>query len=64
MTHLTHSILSFVDPSRLGEAGLVTFFTVFVGMTVWAMTRRRQEIDRWSALPLEGEPAPVKEERP
>lgn len=52
-------VFQHLDLAHLGEAGLVLFFLTFVATTVWAMTRGRKDVDRWSALPLEaaGDPA-------
>lgn len=36
----------------LAVGGLLTFVAVFVGVTVWVMTRGNKEIDTWSSLPL------------
>ena len=33
-------------------AGLVIFFSVFVGILIWLATRSRKQVDRWSRLPL------------
>lgn len=38
--------------------GLVLFVAVFVGVTAWALTRRRSEISDWSRLPLRGDDDP------
>lgn len=51
--NILSSIPGVVDPSRLGEVGLVLFLVSFVAMFVWAVTRSRQEINHWSDLPLE-----------
>ena len=37
--------------------GLVIFVAVFVGISLWALTRRKRQIDNWSSMPLEdGDP--------
>lgn len=33
-------------------AGLLIFFTVFVGIFIWLLTRSKKQVDRWSRLPL------------
>ena len=37
-----------------GEIGLVLFVLVFVGTSLWAITRTRKQLDHWSNLPLGG----------
>jgi cbb3-type cytochrome oxidase subunit 3 len=32
--------------------GLIVFVGVFVGVGVWAITRRKAEIKQWAAMPL------------
>ena len=36
------------------EIGLMLFVLVFVGTTLWAITRTRKQVDHWSSLPLGG----------
>lgn len=36
------------------EIGLLLFVMVFVGTTLWAITRTRNQVDHWSSLPLGG----------
>ncbi len=36
--------------------GLVIFVAVFVGIAVWALTRSRKTVSKWSRIPLEDEP--------
>ena len=33
--------------------GMLIFLSVFTGVVVWVLTRRRGEVDDWSHLPLE-----------
>ncbi len=40
----------------LAVAGLMIFVAVFVGVAVWAMTRRRGQVAGWSSLPLNDGP--------
>lgn len=35
--------------------GLVIFVVVFVGITVWVLTRSRREIQTWAQIPLTGD---------
>ena len=46
-------VLNHANLTHWAEMGLVIFFVVFVGTALWALTRPRREIQRWSALPLE-----------
>lgn len=38
--------------AALAAFGLLMFVTIFVGVTAWALTRRRREVAQWSSLPL------------
>ncbi|MEM6673551.1 MAG: cbb3-type cytochrome c oxidase subunit 3 [Planctomycetota bacterium] len=44
-------------------AGLVIFVIVFVGITVWALTRKQRKIDQWSRIPLTKDDEPPIEDR-
>ena len=46
-------VLNHSDLSHWAEAGLIVFFAVFVGVTVWSMTRSRKLVRQWAMLPLE-----------
>ncbi len=35
--------------------GLLTFFGVYIGITIWTMTRLYKQVSRWSSLPLNDE---------
>ena len=48
---LTHSNLT-----HWAEAGLVIFFLTFLAISIWALTRRSDEIRRWSEVPINDEP--------
>jgi len=39
------------------SVALVIFLTVFFGVTVWVMTRRKKTVAHWSSLPLEDDVA-------
>lgn len=43
---------------------LLIFLTVFVVMLVWVMRLDRHELSTFANLPLDGDPAPVPDERP
>lgn len=36
----------------LGKLGLVIFFVTFLAIVVWALTRPKRDVKRWSKLPL------------
>jgi len=38
--------------SHSAETGLVLFVISFIAITVYAITRSKKELDRWSDLPL------------
>ena len=41
--------------THFATIGLVIFVAVFLGVTVWALTRSRGQIRTWSELPLSRE---------
>lgn len=41
--------------THFATIGLVIFVLVFIGVTVWVVTRSRKEIHTWSRIPLTGE---------
>lgn len=43
----------------LAVIGLVVFFTVFLGVVAWVLTRSRRQVDRWASLPLADGTEPV-----
>jgi cbb3-type cytochrome oxidase subunit 3 len=52
--------LSQLDTAALTTTGLILFVTVFVAVTLYALTRSRQQAEHWSAIPLTSE---TKEDR-
>ena len=48
-------ILSSGALTHFAVIGLVIFVAVFVGVTVWVLTRTKREISTWSRIPLTGE---------
>lgn len=42
-----------VSLSIVSTCGLLAFVGMFVGVCVWALTRTRRDVSRWSELPLE-----------
>lgn len=36
----------------LAKAGLVIFFLVFLGVSIWAMSRPKKDVKAWADLPL------------
>jgi len=49
-------VLRAADYSDLAIVGLVIMVTVFVIITVWALTRSKKTVNRWSRLPLDDSP--------
>lgn len=45
-------VLTHMDLSSLSSAGLLLFFAVFIGVTLYALTRPPRQADRWSRIPL------------
>jgi len=41
--------------THFATIGLVIFVAVFVGVTVWVVTRSRKEVQTWSRIPLTGD---------
>ncbi|QOV88405.1 hypothetical protein [Humisphaera borealis] len=41
-----------LDLTSLGVTALVIFFVTFISMAIWAAAQQREDIRRWSALPL------------
>ena len=40
----------------LKKVGLVAFVTIFTGVVLWLLFRKKSDIKHWSNLPLEDEP--------
>ncbi len=49
-------VLNHANLTIFAEVGLLIFVAVFVGVTVWAFTRPRSQVKRWSQLPLNDSP--------
>lgn len=45
-------IFSHLDMQHLGETGMVMFFAIFIAVAIYAVTRKRKELDYWANLPL------------
>jgi cbb3-type cytochrome oxidase subunit 3 len=45
-------IFNFETVTLLSSIGLLIFFAVFLGIIIWAFTRSKRSVDRWSKLPL------------
>ena len=41
-----------LDMNTLGVTAMVIFFTTFVALGVWVLLQKRDEVSRWSNLPL------------
>jgi hypothetical protein len=48
-------VLNHANLAHWAEMGLLIFFVVFVGVSIWAFTRSRETIRNWALLPLEDE---------
>lgn len=46
-------VLTHMNVTWCAEAGLVIFVLVFIGSTLWALTRKRNAVQEWSTLPLD-----------
>lgn len=56
-------VLNHANLAHWAEAGLIIFFTVFVGVMLWAFTRSRKTIHNWALIPLEdGQPREIDHE--
>jgi cbb3-type cytochrome oxidase subunit 3 len=47
-----------LDINWMGVAGMLLFLGSFLAVCVWAYTRSRRDVSRWSRLPLEDGAAP------
>jgi cbb3-type cytochrome oxidase subunit 3 len=47
-----NDVLTHANMTHWAEMGLIVFFAVFVLTTVWALTRTKDQVQQWSALPL------------
>jgi len=57
-------VLTHAGLAHWAEAGLAIFFVTFIGITIWSLTRTREEVEEWSNLPLQGgETAVSREDR-
>lgn len=49
---MLRDVLSNGALTHFATIGLVIFVAVFIGVTVWILTRSRQEVQAWSRIPL------------
>ena len=47
--------ISSMDLSTMGEIGLSMFFGIFVIVTIWALSRPKQDIKHWAEIPIEND---------
>ena len=52
-------ILSDANLTLFATLGLVIFVAVFLGVTIWALTRPRKTVDKWSSIPLKDGTEPL-----
>jgi hypothetical protein len=45
-------VLTHADLTHWAEMGLVIFVMVFVGTSLWAMSRPKGQVEEWAAIPL------------
>lgn len=60
---MLREVLSDGSLSEFATVGLVLFVAVFLGTTVWVLTRRKSQVRRWSRLPLAEDDDPPQENR-
>ena len=46
-------LISEMDITKLGEAGLLAFLSIFVAVVVWTLSRTRHDIRPWAQIPIE-----------
>ena len=49
---MNQDVVSHAGLTHFATWGLVIFVTVFVLVTIWALTRSRKQVRRWSSMPL------------
>ena len=54
-------ILSEANLTAFATWGLVIFVAVFLGVTIWALTRPKKTVDKWSSIPLKEGTEPVEQ---
>jgi cbb3-type cytochrome oxidase subunit 3 len=54
-------ILSDANLTLFATGGLVIFVAVFLAVMIWALTRPKKTIDKWSSIPLKDGTEPVEE---
>ncbi|MEM1026753.1 MAG: cbb3-type cytochrome c oxidase subunit 3 [Planctomycetota bacterium] len=54
-------ILSEANLTAFATWGLVIFVAVFLGVTIWTLTRPKRTVDKWSSIPLKEGTEPVEE---
>jgi cbb3-type cytochrome oxidase subunit 3 len=48
----------------LSSIALVIFFSVFLLVTLWVLTRKRKTVNRWASIPLHDDPNDPIDPRP
>ena len=62
-TLMLQKVLSDGSLTAFATTGLVLFVAVFVGTTVWVLTRKKGQVQQWSRLPLAEDDAPPFDDR-
>ncbi|QDU84112.1 Cbb3-type cytochrome oxidase component FixQ [Planctomycetes bacterium Pla163] len=60
---MLRDVVAGADFSTNAVIALLVFFLVFVGLTVWVLSRRQRTVDRWAGLPLDDDEAAPREPR-
>lgn len=49
-------VLQSMDLRWISNIGLVLFVAIFAAICIWALTRKRSDVERWNNLPLDETP--------
>lgn len=60
---MLRDVVGGADFSMNAVIALLVFFLVFLGLTVWVLSRRQKTVDRWAGLPLDADEAEPREPR-
>jgi len=60
---MLRDVVGGADFSMNAVIALLVFFLVFLGLTVWVLSRRQKTVDRWAGLPLDADDSDPREPR-
>jgi len=60
---MLRDVVGGADFSMNAIVALLVFFLVFLGLTVWVLSRRQKTVDRWAGLPLDTDDSDPREPR-